>query len=388
VQEEQQATAERLNALGSDLARTREQQRNLQSLAERLQADKQRAESELAGLLAEQQNDTRRLDEAAKAAESAVAQSEALRAERSALCQALEADSAGLQQLREHISALAGQTGELEQQRQQLDERLHGLRMAENETAIKMRDMLDRIAEDYGVRLEPLVAGPAAYYLIRLLGKSMHKASRKALESWSSLLAVLEETLTGIRVVKFDAGNFEACQHAVERIAADAGPIEILVNNAGITRDQLVMRMKRADWDSVLNTNLTSAYLGIQQVIGSMLKQRWGRIINITSVFGQMGQAGQANYAASKGGLIAFTKTVAKELASRNVRANAIAPGFIQTEMTAKLSDEVKGEMLKFVPLGKFGTVRDVADLALFLVSDDSSYITGQVIQVDGGMVM
>jgi chromosome segregation protein len=163
MQEEQQAVAEQLNALSGDLARTREQQRSLQSLAERLQADKQRAESDLAGLLAEQQKDAKRLDEAAKAAESAATQAEALRAERSALCQALEADSAGLQGLRERISVLAGQTGELAQQRQQIDERLHALRMAENETAIKMRDMLDRVAEDYGVRLQSLVAGPETW---------------------------------------------------------------------------------------------------------------------------------------------------------------------------------------------------------------------------------
>ena len=164
--------------------------------------------------------------------------------------------------------------------------------------------------------------------------------------------------------------------------------IDILVNNAGITRDALLVRMSEADWDMVLSVNLKGAFNCTKAVSKIMMKQRGGRIVNMASIIGIMGNAGQANYAASKGGLIAFTKTIAKELASRNVRANAIAPGFIQTDMTAKLSDEVKGEMLKFGPLGKFGTVRDVANLALFLVSDDSSYITGQVIQVDGGMVM
>jgi len=163
MQEEQQKVTEQVNALASDLAGTREQQRSLQSLAERLQADRERAASELAGLLAEQQNDTKRLEEAAKAAEAAVSQAEALGAERSALCRALEADSAGLQGLRERISDLAGQTGELAQQRQQIDERLHALRMAENETAIKMRDMLDRAAEDYGVRLQSLIAAPETW---------------------------------------------------------------------------------------------------------------------------------------------------------------------------------------------------------------------------------
>ncbi len=164
--------------------------------------------------------------------------------------------------------------------------------------------------------------------------------------------------------------------------------IDILVNNAGITRDSLLVRMSESDWDQVLAVNLKGAFNCTKAVSKIMMKQRDGRIVNMASIIGIMGNAGQANYAASKGGLIAFTKTIAKELASRNVRANAIAPGFIQTDMTAKLSNEVKSAMLKFVPLGKLGTVGDVANLALFLVSDDSSYITGQVIQVDGGMVM
>lgn len=164
--------------------------------------------------------------------------------------------------------------------------------------------------------------------------------------------------------------------------------IDILVNNAGITRDGLLVRMSEADWDLVLAVNLKGAFNCAKAVSKIMMKQRDGRIVNMASIIGIMGNAGQANYAASKGGLIALTKTIAKELASRNVRANAIAPGFIQTDMTAKLSDEVKSEMLKYVPLGKFGTVGDVANLALFLVSDDSAYITGQVVQVDGGMVM
>jgi 3-oxoacyl-[acyl-carrier protein] reductase len=164
--------------------------------------------------------------------------------------------------------------------------------------------------------------------------------------------------------------------------------IDILVNNAGITRDGLLVRMSEADWDLVLSVNLKGAFNCTKSVSKVMMKQRDGRIVNMASIIGIMGNAGQANYAASKGGLIAFTKTVAKELASRNVRANAIAPGFIQTDMTAKLSEEVKSEMLKHIPLGKLGTPADVANLALFLVSDDSAYITGQVVQVDGGMVM
>jgi 3-oxoacyl-[acyl-carrier protein] reductase len=174
----------------------------------------------------------------------------------------------------------------------------------------------------------------------------------------------------------------------VQKILDKFKKIDILVNNAGITRDGLLVRMSESDWDLVLAVNLKGAFNCTKAVSKIMMKQHDGRIVNMASIIGIMGNAGQANYAASKGGLIAFTKTVAKELASRNVRANAIAPGFIQTDMTAKLSDDVKGEMLKFVPLGKFGTVQDVANLALFLVSDESSYITGQVIQVDGGMVM
>ncbi len=164
--------------------------------------------------------------------------------------------------------------------------------------------------------------------------------------------------------------------------------IDILVNNAGITRDTLLVRMSESDWDLVLSVNLKGAFNCTKAVSRIMMKQRDGRIVNMASIIGIMGNAGQANYAASKGGLIAFTKSVAKELGSRNVRANAIAPGFIQTDMTAKLSEETKSEMLKLIPLGKLGTVQDVANLALFLASDASAYMTGQVVQVDGGMVM
>ncbi len=177
-------------------------------------------------------------------------------------------------------------------------------------------------------------------------------------------------------------------KNAIKQALTDLGKIDILVNNAGITRDQLVMRMKRADWDSVINTNLTSAYLCTQQVIGSMLKQRWGRIINITSIFGQTGQAGQANYAASKAGLIGLTMAIAREVGSRNITCNAIAPGFIETAMTAGLADDLKKEALKMIPLGRIGTPEDVASAVAFLASDESSYITGHVLSVNGGMLM
>ncbi|MGH9647403.1 MAG: SDR family oxidoreductase, partial [Bryobacteraceae bacterium] len=147
-------------------------------------------------------------------------------------------------------------------------------------------------------------------------------------------------------------------------------------------------RMKRADWDAVLNTNLTSAYLCIQNVIPSMLKQRWGRIINVSSVFGQMGQGGQANYAASKAGLIGLTMAIAREVASRNITSNAVAPGFIETSMTAGLSEEFKQNAVKQIPLGRVGTPEDVASAVAFLASDEASYITGHVLNVNGGMLM
>jgi len=195
---------------------------------------------------------------------------------------------------------------------------------------------------------------------------------------------------TGGKAAAFvvDVADEEQIKSGIKSALEKFGKIDILVNNAGITRDQLVMRMKRADWDAVLNTNLTSAYLCIQQVIGSMLKQRWGRIINITSIFGQMGQAGQANYAASKAGLIGLTMAMAREVASRNITCNAVAPGFIETGMTAVLSEEFKQTAVKMIPLGRVGTTEDVASAVSFLASDDASYITGHVLNVNGGMLM
>ena len=189
-------------------------------------------------------------------------------------------------------------------------------------------------------------------------------------------------------VFTMDVAEEEQIKSGIKAAVAHFGKIDILVNNAGITRDQLVMRMKRADWDAVLNTNLTSAYLSTQQVIGSMLKQRWGRIINITSVFGQMGQAGQANYASSKAGLIGLTMALAREVASRNITCNAVAPGFIETSMTAGLTEEFKQNAVKMIPLGRVGTADDVANAVCFLASEEASYITGHVLDVNGGMLM
>jgi 3-oxoacyl-[acyl-carrier protein] reductase len=185
-----------------------------------------------------------------------------------------------------------------------------------------------------------------------------------------------------------DVAEEEQIKSVIKTALSHFGKIDILVNNAGITHDQLLMRMKRADWDSVLNTNLTSAYLCTQQVIGSMLKQRWGRIINITSVFGQMGQAGQANYAAAKAGLIGLTMAIAREVASRHITCNAVAPGFIDTAMTSGLSDEFRQNALKVIPLGRIGTPEDVAQAVRFLASEEASYITGHVLKVNGGMLM
>jgi len=189
-------------------------------------------------------------------------------------------------------------------------------------------------------------------------------------------------------VFPIDVGNEEQIKSTFRAVIAQFGKIDILVNNAGITHDQLVMRMKRADWDSVLNTNLTSAYLCTQQAIGSMLKQRWGRIINITSIFGQMGQAGQANYAASKAGLIGLTMAIAREVGSRSITCNAVAPGFIDTAMTSGLGDDFKENAVKMIPLGRVGTPEDVANAVVFLASDEASYITGHVLNVNGGMLM
>ncbi|HEY6768132.1 MAG TPA: 3-oxoacyl-[acyl-carrier-protein] reductase [Candidatus Sulfotelmatobacter sp.] len=189
-------------------------------------------------------------------------------------------------------------------------------------------------------------------------------------------------------VVVLDISNEEQVKANIKSVIGQYGKIDILVNNAGITRDQLVMRMKRADWDAVLQTNLTSAFLCIQQVIGSMLKQRWGRIINITSIFGQMGQAGQANYAASKAGLIGLTMAIAREVGSRSITCNAVAPGFIETAMTAGLGDEFKESAVQQIPLGRVGSPEDVASAVAFLASDEASYITGHVLNVNGGMLM
>jgi 3-oxoacyl-[acyl-carrier protein] reductase len=179
-----------------------------------------------------------------------------------------------------------------------------------------------------------------------------------------------------------------ASPDSIKAAFAKAGRVDILVNNAAITKDNLALRMKKEDWDAVIATNLTGAFLAIQQVLHGMMKERWGRIINISSVVGEAGNAGQANYVASKAGLIGLTKTIAQEMASRNITVNAIAPGFIETDMTAVLSEDLKAAMLARVPLKRFGKAEDVAAAVRFLASEEASYITGHVLDVNGGMYM
>jgi 3-oxoacyl-[acyl-carrier protein] reductase len=179
-----------------------------------------------------------------------------------------------------------------------------------------------------------------------------------------------------------------ASPDSIKEAFAKAGKIDILVNNAGITKDGLAMRMKKDDWDAVLATNLTGAFLAIQQVLPAMLKERWGRIINISSIVGETGNPGQSNYVASKAGLIGLTKSLAQEIASRNVTVNAVAPGFIETDMTAGLSEDVKNTLLAHIPLKRFGKTEDVAAAVRFLASDEAGYITGHVLDVNGGMYM
>jgi 3-oxoacyl-[acyl-carrier protein] reductase len=185
-----------------------------------------------------------------------------------------------------------------------------------------------------------------------------------------------------------DVAEASAVAAAAEKILAEAGKVDILVNNAGVTRDGLLMRMSEADWEAVLNTNLKGAFLFIQALSRAFLKQRSGRIINISSVIGLIGNAGQCNYAASKAGLLGLTKAVAKEFASRGVTVNALAPGFIETDMTAALSPEMKTELLQRIPLRMLGRPEDVAEGALFLAGPGARYVTGQVLAIDGGMVM
>lgn len=207
-------------------------------------------------------------------------------------------------------------------------------------------------------------------------------------EELMKLKKEIEQKRVRCLLLKGDVSNFEDCKKLVEEAINRINHIDVLVNNAGITKDMLLMRMKPEDFNEVINVNLIGTFNMTKNVINYMMKERKGRIINVSSVVGISGNAGQTNYATSKAGIIGFTKSLAKEVASRNILVNAIAPGFIQTDMTNILKENVKDEIAKTIPLKRMGTAKDVANVVKFLVSEDSSYITGQVIQVDGGMLM
>lgn len=229
--------------------------------------------------------------------------------------------------------------------------------------------------------------GRACALALAEAGASVALAARNQ-EKLAQVAREIESKGKGSAVFPMDVGDEDEVKAAVKSAQEHFGKIDILVNNAGITKDTLLLRMKRADWDSVLQTNLSGAYFCTQAAIASMLKQRWGRIINITSVFGQTGQAGQANYSAAKAGLIGFTMAMAREVASRNITVNAVAPGYIETAMTEGLSAELKAKVNEMIPLGRAGTDMEVAHAVRFLASEEAGYITGHVLKVNGGMLM
>lgn len=229
----------------------------------------------------------------------------------------------------------------------------------------------------------------------RSVAIALAKAGAKVVINYAGNAAAAAEVKTIIEaaggeslLMQADVAKDEAVAAMVKQTMETFGRIDILVNNAGITRDNLLMRMKEEDWDAVLNTNLKGVFMCTKQISKVMMKQRTGKIVNMTSVVGLMGNAGQSNYAAAKAGVIGFTKSMAKELASRGITVNAIAPGFINTDMTAVLSEQVKEGLATKIPAGRLGDPEDVAAAVLFLVSDSANYITGQTLNVDGGMVM
>jgi len=210
---------------------------------------------------------------------------------------------------------------------------------------------------------------------------------RKENEELANTKAEIEKNNVKCLAVQGDVSNFDDTKRLVDEVINEFGTIDVLVNNAGITKDMLILRMQKEDFESVINVNLTGTFNVTKNVVPYMMKKRSGRIINISSVVGISGNAGQTNYSASKAGIIGFTKSLAKEVASRNILVNAVAPGFIETDMTSVLKGDVKAEIAKNIPLRRMGTADDVANVVKFLASDDSSYITGQVISVDGGLL-
>lgn len=222
------------------------------------------------------------------------------------------------------------------------------------------------------------------------LARAGHRVALAARNREKLEEAAVEIRATGSEafIVEIDLGSGESIGNALHRTQKEFGNVEILVNNAAITRDNLAVRMKKEDWDAVLSTNLYGAFAATQAVLPSMMRARWGRVINITSVVGLSGNAGQANYSASKAGLIGLTKTLAQEMAARNITVNAVAPGFIDTDMTAVLSSEIREKILQSIPLKRLGSPTEVAAAVRFLASDEAGYITGQVLSVNGGMYM
>ncbi|MEW5765098.1 MAG: 3-oxoacyl-[acyl-carrier-protein] reductase [Acidobacteriota bacterium] len=233
-------------------------------------------------------------------------------------------------------------------------------------------------AQGIGLKIAEVLAAEGAFVYAADLNPD---ALQKAVEG-------LQSKGLGVEGLLLNVAERASCEAAVERILAQKGRLELLVNNAGITRDSLLMRMKPEDWDSVLAVNLTGAFQLTQLALKPMMAQRFGRIVNIASVVGLMGNPGQANYVASKAGIVGLTKVVARELASRNVTCNAVAPGFIVTAMTEKLSDAQKEQMAALIPMRRFGTAEDVARAVSFLLSEEAAYITGQTLSVNGGMYM
>ncbi len=229
--------------------------------------------------------------------------------------------------------------------------------------------------------------GRATSLALAEAGAKVAVAARNA-EKLASLVAEIKQAGGEALAVPMDVADAGQVKSGFGQVLKHFGRLDILVNNAAITRDTLALRMKLDDWDAVLRTNLTGAHLCIQQALGAMLKQRAGRVINVTSVVAQMGNAGQANYVASKAGLIGLTRAIAVEVASRSITVNAVAPGFIETPMTDPLSPELKDKMKSMIPLGRFGKDREIAATIVFLASDEAGYITGQVFDVNGGMYM